>query len=116
MSDFQPGDFTSASDLDWWLLGTARCGEVKCLRIVRTEDGGRTFVVVPAPPGSTSVQATVGHLRFANERDGYAFGPESWSTHDGGRTWRQVPIGYASDLAAADGYAYALVSDRGRVS
>jgi len=23
MSDFQPGDFTSASDLDWWLLGTA---------------------------------------------------------------------------------------------
>lgn len=112
-SGFQPGDFTATGDLDWWVLGTTHCGRAQCLALARTTDGGRTFTAVPTPPSSTAEQATVGQLRFANARDGYAFGPELWSTHDGGRTWRQVPIGYASELAAADGYAYAVVSGRG---
>jgi hypothetical protein len=53
-------------------------------------------------------------VRFANSRDGYAFGPQLWTTHNGGKTWVEPELG-ASDVATADGYAYALASIGGPV-
>ncbi|HUY58428.1 MAG TPA: hypothetical protein VMV16_01845 [Solirubrobacteraceae bacterium] len=101
---FQPESFTAISEYSWWLLGTAPCGGHTCTVIVRTEDGGSTFTRIPAPP-----TGGVGNLRFANARDGYAFGPQLWTTHNGGRTWTEPHI-RANELAAADGYVYALSS------
>jgi hypothetical protein len=56
----------------------------------------------------------VSQLRFANVLDGYAFGPELWETADGGASWVNVPTGgQVSELEAADGEAYALVTGAG---
>lgn len=101
---FQPGSFTAISELTWWLLGSAPCDGHTCTTIVRTTDGGRTFVRIPAPP-----TRHVANVRFANAHDGYAYGPQLWTTHNGGRTWAEPKLG-AGTVAIGDGYAYALAS------
>ena len=105
---FQPRSFTAVSETDWWLLGSAPCGRRTCTAIVHTTDGGPHFRRIPAPP-TRGVSA----LRFANARDGYAFGPKLYTTTNGGRTWVAERDFGANDLAAADGYVYAIVSNGG---
>jgi photosystem II stability/assembly factor-like uncharacterized protein len=104
--DFQ--SFTAISDTSWWLMGTAPCGTPSCTSIVRTTNGGRSWVGIPAPPTSR-----VTELRFANAEDGYAYGQELWSTHDGGATWTRVPddLGQVQDLSIGGGYVYAASSE-----
>jgi hypothetical protein len=75
-----------------WVLGQlsslAICrsnGKPSCPVLARTENGGRTWRQVPAPP------AGVSQIRFLDTHNGWAFGPQLWATHDGGRAWRQVP-------------------------
>ncbi len=107
-ADFRPGSFTAVSLDEWWMLGTARCGTGSgtCLAIVRTTDGGSSFASIPSPPVSPG---DVTQLRFANARDGYAFGPQLWETTDGGASWgRLATPGAVTELEAADGEAYAL--------
>jgi hypothetical protein len=102
---FQPESFTAITEFEWWLLGTAPCGQHACTTIVRTTDGGPTFARIPAPPTTA-----VSNLRFADSSNGYAFGQQLWSTHDGGRSWGQVQLGGAvSELDIAQGYVYAIV-------
>lgn len=110
---FEPSTLTATSDRDWWVLGTARCDGAKCLAIMRTADAGKSFTALPTPWSPTAGGPVVGELLFANARDGYAFGPGLWSTHDGGHSWRELRIGAGEDVAAADGYVYALVSNSG---
>ncbi len=110
-SGFQPGEFSATSELDWWVLGTVHCGKKQCLSIVRTQNGGRSFQATGTPPSSTSQQATVSQLQFANVRDGYAFGPQLWTTHDGGRSWRQASIGFTQEVVVAGSWVYASVWD-----
>jgi hypothetical protein len=110
---FQATSFTAVSLDAWWMLGTARCltGSGTCGAILRTTDGGSVFAGIPSPPVSAS---DVSQLRFATALDGYAFGPELWQTADGGATWANVPIpGQVTELEAADGEAYALVTGAG---
>lgn len=103
---FQPASFTAINELDWWLLGPAPCASPPCTSIVRTRDGGRSFVGLPAPRTNAVTQ-----LRFADALDGYAFDPQLWTTHDGGETWRRLQVGGpVSELAAGGGHVYALVS------
>ncbi len=56
-------------------------------------------------------------LRFADSRDGWAFGPGLQSTHDGGGHWRAVRLPGArpsvEDLATACGVTDAVVAQRG---
>lgn len=103
---FGPESFTAISDTTWWLLGRAPCSSPPCTSIVRTTDGGRTFVGIPAPRTSQ-----VFDLRFANDRDGFAYGPQLWVTHDGGADWHQVELpGSPNGLAIGDGYVYTIAS------
>ncbi len=113
-SSFEPSEFSATSELDWWVLGTVHCGQKQCLSIVHTQNGGRSFQALPTPPSSTAQQATVSQLQVANARDGYAFGPQLWTTHDGGRSWRQASIGFTQEVVVAGSWVYASVWDRAR--
>jgi photosystem II stability/assembly factor-like uncharacterized protein len=109
---FQPSSFTAITVFNWWLLGTAPCGGHSCTTVVETVNGGSSFTRIPAPPTTE-----VSNLRFADGSNGYAYGPQLWSTHNGGASWTQLPIGGEVDsLAIADGYVYAIVVSHGRAS
>jgi hypothetical protein len=102
---FGPESFTATGTDTWWLLGTAPCSSPPCTSILRTDDGGHSFVGTPAPRTTR-----VSQLRFANVADGFAYGSQLWVTHDAGADWHQVRLGGAvTQLATANGFAYALV-------
>jgi photosystem II stability/assembly factor-like uncharacterized protein len=104
---FAPQSFTAISEFTWWLLGTAPCSSPPCTSIVRTNNGGRTFVGTPAPRTDK-----VSQLRFADAQNGFAYGPQLWVTHDAGATWHHIALtGTVTDLAIADGEVYAIVND-----
>ena len=108
--------FVSASD--GYLLGITLSG---CMarapsKIVlrTTTDGGLHWTALPAPPAPWGGVAPDGSGRlppdgvtavlFADARDGWAYGPGLWATHDGGATWHRVVIGRrAVQSMAADG-------------
>jgi photosystem II stability/assembly factor-like uncharacterized protein len=106
-----------AVDLTWvsldqgWALGTAPCGNPPCTSIVRTTDGGRHWVGIPAPVAGlaeasdcTGDQACVSGLRFANSQVGYAYGPSAlFMTTDAGQHWQRQSLAGASGLEVADG-------------
>jgi photosystem II stability/assembly factor-like uncharacterized protein len=118
-----PPGFT-AFDLTWvslkegWALGTAPCATAPCTSLLRTTDGGKTWVGIHPPvaelteTGSCATSATpcVSSLRFANAEVGYAFGPNAlFMTVDAGSTWQRQP-GSALSLEIADGTALRLSS------
>jgi photosystem II stability/assembly factor-like uncharacterized protein len=109
---FEPDSFTFVSANDGWVLGTAPCAHKPCTSVVRTTDGGHSWAGIPAPLlGLASYAGAPGldRIRFADGRDGFAYGSQLWVTHDGGARWarvRQVP-GYIADLEASDGLVYA---------
>jgi BNR/Asp-box repeat len=110
-SRFYPQSFTAISELTWWLLGTVPCPAGQggpCAGILQTTDGGRTFASLSTPPAPAS---TYSQVRFADAHDGFAYGPDLYATHDGGKTWSAVDVGgRVADLATSDGQAYAIVT------
>ncbi|HEX8092940.1 WD40/YVTN/BNR-like repeat-containing protein [Jatrophihabitans sp.] len=109
-----------AVDLTWvstdvgYALGTAPCVSAPCTSILRTVDGGKSWVGLPAPNAMLSQTDTcsnscdlVTHLRFANPDVGYAFSFNAlFLTTDGGKHWaRQQPDGSAYSLEIVDGMA-----------
>ncbi|MDQ6945725.1 MAG: hypothetical protein M3256_05485 [Actinomycetota bacterium] len=114
---FVPASFSAVSNTEWWLLGDTPCIRQPCTSIVRTTDGGASFVGVPAPPAplvggltGQDSQRGVSNLRFADPADGFAYGPTLWATHDGGGHWHQMSFAdQVNELAAADGYVFAVV-------
>ena len=115
---FAPQSFTAIGELTWWLLGPAPCvagAGGPCGAIIRTTDGGRNFTAVPTPQASLTTSASQGsaysQLGFADNQNGYAYGPALYATHNGGRTWVHVNVGgTVTALAISNGQAYAVVS------
>jgi photosystem II stability/assembly factor-like uncharacterized protein len=102
---FGAESFTAIGSRTWWLLGSAPCSSPPCTSIVRTENGGDSFVGTPAPRTTK-----VSQLRFANAADGFAYNSQLWVTHDAGASWHQVRLGGAvTELATARGFAYVIV-------
>jgi hypothetical protein len=107
---FRAVDLTWISPEQGWALGTAPCATAPCTSIVRTSDGGRHWVGIPAPAGYLAGQQScsgscpeVGHLRFASALVGYAYGPNAlFLTTDGGASWIAQPggFGYALEVVA----------------
>jgi len=117
-----PASVTFVSPDDGWVLGTGTCSSAPCAAIARTADGGRTWAKVSAPhasivPGGGQGAPGISGLRFADARNGWAFGPDLWATHDGGATWARLTIpGLPADaaifaLASAHGTVHAVVLD-----
>ncbi len=106
-----------------WLLGDYPCSTGTCLAILRSDNGGTSFVRVGAPPvhgerGVTPSGLSIGSLLFVNKEDGYAYsrgGPTGetgfYRTHDGGETWQQIHLGgaLASEIVVTGGRVYAVI-------
>jgi hypothetical protein len=119
-ANFQPSSVTFVSQQAGWVIGQAgtpgKCANVNgyiCTSIARTDNAGQSWQGGPAPDTTGPNGPTgVSGIRFLNGTDGWAFGPELWATHDGGKSgsWTQVNTGGArvTDLEASGGRAYAL--------
>jgi hypothetical protein len=117
--------FVSASD--GYLLGVtlAGCAATTASKIVlrKTADGGLHWTALPAPPapwGGVAPDGTgripadgVTSLLFADARNGWAYGPGLWATHDGGATWHRVAVGgrAVQSMAVAGGQVLASLDD-----
>jgi photosystem II stability/assembly factor-like uncharacterized protein len=118
---FRPMSVTFVSADEGWVLGSAPCSTGRCPVIAHTLDGGRKWSTIPAP--QTSIGTTgqydsnargIAGLRFADARDGWAFGPDLWATHDGGATWKRIdpfPGGAFLELASSRGTVHAVLYD-----
>jgi hypothetical protein len=87
------------------------CATRYCTSVARTADAGKTWTGVPAPLTGPPDGATgVGQIRFLNPENGWAFGPELYATHDGGRVWTRVSTNgrRVTDLETVNGRAFAL--------
>src|ERR1700723_2490060 len=93
--NFRPSSVTFIGTQTGWVIGQAgtpgNCATAYCTSVARTDDAGKTWSGVPAPvTGPADGAAGVGQVRFLDKRDGWAFGPQLYATHDGGHTWTQV--------------------------
>ena len=93
-------DLTFVSVNEGWALASADCirGSGRCTALLHTTNGKDWQSVSPTPfnvPGVKKCAAPcVDHLRFANARTGYAFGPSALlMTTDGGATWQRLKGG-----------------------
>lgn len=118
----QPGfsalSMTFVSDQQGWALGTVACGTGRCLSLLGTTDGGAVWRVLTAPArtaggaygtcpnGAPCVQ----QVRFATPLIGYAFGPDLFTTADGGRTWTRQSGVDTTSLEAAGGTVVRVMS------
>jgi len=113
-------DLTFAGENDGWALVSAHCLRTsgRCTAVLRTTDG-TSWRMVKNPPGNVEgvhacADPCLTHLRFANDRIGYAFGPNAlFMTTDGGQHWdRQAGLG-ADALETLNGNVIAVGSRRG---
>jgi hypothetical protein len=98
-----------------WVIGQAgvpgHCATSYCTSLARTDDAGQTWHGVPAPlTGAPSGATGVGQIRFLDTTNGWAFGPELFSTHNGGGTWTQVDTGglRVTDVETVGDRAFAI--------
>ena len=97
---------------DLWLLGTYPCATGTCRVIMRSADGGQSFVRVGTPPVGTY------GIEFANRQDGYAYIADLqddqsslYWTDDGGKSWRLAFARSQDPVVITDGRAYVLVPE-----
>jgi photosystem II stability/assembly factor-like uncharacterized protein len=111
-AQFNPESFTAISASSYWVLGRIPCRAGRCFAILRTTDGGRSFVRIPAP--ALPAEGTVRSLRFADRLDGFAIvagvGGVAYATHDGGATWKKLPLRTVLAFATGGGNAYAVTA------
>ena len=98
-SGFEPESTSFVSTSVGFVLGISSCSTGSCTTIARTENGGKTWLQIPAPsvplaqgPLITTDSSAVSKIRFVNILDGYVFGPNLFTTHDGGATWHKVTL------------------------
>jgi photosystem II stability/assembly factor-like uncharacterized protein len=112
---FEPAAVSFVSPLKGWALGRAACSACAAVRV--TNDGGRHWAVLPAPPASLwyyksdsneTDRSAVRDLAFADSTNGFLYAPGLLTTHDGGRTWRRQSLPPVSQLSLGRGYAFAL--------
>lgn len=115
---FAPLSVTFVSPSTGFVLGTYPCSATDgCLSLLRSNDSGHSWTPVAAPPTKPARGESMGvHIvRFADARNGWAFGNELWSTHDGAAHWSRVALpgaasgGAVQSLEASGGLAHALV-------
>jgi len=116
-SSFQPTSITFVSSQLGAVIGQApaagQCSDpATCTSMAGTDDYGQTWFGVSAPAtGPPAGARGVSQLRFLNQDQGFAYGPELWVTQDGGLAWSRVrlPSGVrVTDLETVDGQVLAV--------
>ena len=107
---------TAISPSQWWVVEEVPCSGGLCRTLFATTDSGIHFTPIPmpgavhvglGPPGPDEVQT----VRFADQLDGWAFGPSLYSTHSGGHTWGRLDLGgTVYHLVAGSDAVFAIVS------
>jgi hypothetical protein len=115
LTGFKPASVTFVSATQGFVGGVQACATGSCATLAATTDGGATWTYVGALPAPISgANAAISKVRFATSHDGWAFGPQLWSTHDGGKTWtQQTTPGPVYDVEASGGTAYLLEASCG---
>ncbi len=97
-----PIDASFTSQSDGWLLGVVMndCATSGIIEARATVDGGLHWAKATAPPAPWGAVAPNGpgnvpldgvtRVLFANAKDGWAYGPGLWGTHNGGVSWHEV--------------------------
>jgi len=91
--------------------GGRSCGPAPCTLVAGTRNYGAHWTEIGAPPAGPPAGASgVSQIRFADARDGWAFGPQLYATHDGGKRWTKVTSVGAPvvDLSAVSGRVFAV--------
>ncbi|MGN6792591.1 MAG: hypothetical protein ACTHJW_09405 [Streptosporangiaceae bacterium] len=89
---FRPSSVTFVGPTLGAVLGIAgTCGPGPCTAMAGTKDYGTTWTEIGAPPAGRPDGATgVSQVRFLNRRNGWAYGPALYATHDGGESWHAI--------------------------
>jgi hypothetical protein len=109
---FRPSSVTFVGPNKGAVLGQAPCGSRLCTTMASTTSYGGSWWRMGAPPaGPPRGGSGVSQVRFLDLRNGWAFGPELWATHDGGAHWHRIslPGGRVIDLATVGRRAFAVV-------
>lgn len=118
---FRPGSVTFVSSTTGFVIGVdPSCPAGTCVALARTTDRGSSWEALPAPTAgyaargtaaSASAAALVSEVRFADEMDGWIYGPSLFATHDGGASWKEIDLGGpVVALETSGGYVDAVVS------
>ncbi len=110
VTTFEPMGSSFISAQEGWVLGASGCQS--CAGLDVTDDGGAIWRPLPAPPvplGLYSQAANaVTDVYFADQNEGFLFGPGLETTHDGGQTWSRAELPAVTQLTGSDGYVFAL--------
>jgi hypothetical protein len=113
--NFRPTSVTFVGTSTGWVIGQAlspgKCASQFCTSIARTDNAGKTWTGVPAPMAGAADGATgLSQIRFLNLSHGWAYGPQLYVTHTGGKTWAPVNTGglRVTDLETVGDRVFAL--------
>ena len=107
LQGFSALDVTFVGDRGW-ALGTADCGGGRCTTQLVSTDGGATWTQRAAR--GLCADGCVRHVRFADDRVGYAYGPDLWITLNGGESWSKVASPEVQALEVVGDAAVRVVS------
>ena len=91
-----------------FIVATSKCRANPCVKLLRTDNEGRSFTTLSLPPVAPyqrNPTGTLDRLVFADNEDGYILEGRAWNTmlfatHDGGRSWNRVPVPRGSDITS----------------
>ncbi|TMG30811.1 MAG: hypothetical protein E6H97_00760 [Chloroflexi bacterium] len=102
----------------WALLGVCERANNQCRAWVEsTADGGRSWggAVTVGPKFDGGDGDSPRHIHFASMADGFVYGlGNAYATHDGGKTWSQMPRELQPDRVVAFGRSGLLLAGPGK--
>jgi photosystem II stability/assembly factor-like uncharacterized protein len=110
----EPSSVTFVSQTVGAVIGEATAGSARgCEAVAATSNYGLTWTKVDPPPaGPPNGNSGVSQIRFLEARNGWAYGPGLYVTHDGGAGWVKATgvHGRVIDLATVGASVYAVVA------
>ncbi|HUC15407.1 MAG TPA: hypothetical protein VMS00_13230 [Acidimicrobiales bacterium] len=112
---FEPGSVSFVSASQGFVLGTSPCTSEPCTALVTTANGSKAWAATTAPPApfasaSSPSSGSVSQVLFANDSDGWVYGPTLLATYNGAESWTSVKLGGPVYLLATSAHeVYAVV-------